>query len=432
MKKKLPIISQLTIVTFILSLLFTFNTHAQDRKKSFTVNFTYPNGSTYNKARAEKDFGAGARWTDNGNTKIQNNKLRVNFKPEIFGPTNGFTGRVYIQPHNDMVMEYRIKFESDFDFKKGGKLPGFGGGTVPTGGKNARDGKGFSARSSWTKASPGLFNVYSYYVDQPSSQSYGDNWNSNFTFKANKWYTVKMEVRMNTGSNKNGFVRAYVDGKRVMTRNNIRLMTSGNEIDEVSFSIFMGGNNASFAPNHKQYLLIDWIKVYRRPTEGGPNGYKFAANEHKRVNVSGRTDIAFGANGKFRYLRNRTNNITCNSKTFGGDPIKGVVKKCYTRRSSSSSKQELTSKADSFEDTNTERTLKLFPNPVKNELNISLKNFNSSTIAIFGMNGQMVYQTESESELVNIPTKGVFAPGVYVIKVKDGDSNNYFQKVIIE
>ena len=64
---------------------------------------------------------------------------------------------------------------------------------------------------------------------------------------------------------------------------------------------------------------------------GGPAGFTFAANEGGTVNVSsGRIDIAYGANGKFNYKRNVSSNTKCNNATFG-DPIKGVVKKCYKK-----------------------------------------------------------------------------------------------------
>jgi len=66
-------------------------------------------------------------------------------------------------------------------------------------------------------------------------------------------------------------------------------------------------------------------------TSGGPVGYTYACAENATVVVSGTMDIAFGANGSFYYKYNQTDDCGCNSATFGGDPISGVLKACYTK-----------------------------------------------------------------------------------------------------
>ena len=75
-----------------------------------------------------------------------------------------------------------------------------------------------------------------------------------------------------------------------------------------------------------------YIKSVTPPTNpsGGPEGYTFAANERGTVNVSGTVDIAYGANGKFNFLRNVSKNTACTNGVFK-DPIPGVAKKCYTK-----------------------------------------------------------------------------------------------------
>ena len=82
---------------------------------------------------------------------------------------------------------------------------------------------------------------------------------------------------------------------------------------------------------------INWFRLTRKTTNpnpptdtGGPDGFTFAANEKGTVNVSGTVDIAYGANGEFVFLRNVTQNTGCNNGVFG-DPIPGVVKKCYIK-----------------------------------------------------------------------------------------------------
>ncbi|MEK6858172.1 MAG: polysaccharide lyase, partial [Nanoarchaeota archaeon] len=47
----------------------------------------------------------------------------------------------------DVTLEYDIMFGNNFNFVRGGKLPGLGGGSCPGGG--SKDKEGFSARLMW-------------------------------------------------------------------------------------------------------------------------------------------------------------------------------------------------------------------------------------------------------------------------------------------
>jgi len=62
-------------------------------------------------------------------------------------------------------------------------------------------------------------------------------------------------------------------------------------------------------------------------------GYTYSCGEYATVNVTGTMDIAYGANGSYKYLYNQTANVGCDNNTFGGDPIFGVAKSCYTKTS---------------------------------------------------------------------------------------------------
>jgi hypothetical protein len=62
-------------------------------------------------------------------------------------------------------------------------------------------------------------------------------------------------------------------------------------------------------------------------TPTGPSGYTFCANENGICTFSGTQSVAYGANGKFKYLT-LTNGTLCSNSVFG-DPIVNVVKACY-------------------------------------------------------------------------------------------------------
>ena len=63
--------------------------------------------------------------------------------------------------------------------------------------------------------------------------------------------------------------------------------------------------------------------------DGAPEGYTWCAAENASYTLHGTCDVAFGANGGFRYLHGKTGTITFDLATFGGDPAPGVVKAGY-------------------------------------------------------------------------------------------------------
>jgi spore coat protein U-like protein len=62
----------------------------------------------------------------------------------------------------------------------------------------------------------------------------------------------------------------------------------------------------------------------------GPPGYSFCVTENQTCSLSGPSDVAFGADGKFHYKYGVTGSIACSDSVFG-DPDYGVVKACYVR-----------------------------------------------------------------------------------------------------
>ncbi|MHB1260925.1 MAG: hypothetical protein ACYC2H_04335 [Thermoplasmatota archaeon] len=80
---------------------------------------------------------------------------------------------------------------------------------------------------------------------------------------------------------------------------------------------------------------------WTRPSSGGttyvpPSGYTFCAYEGQYCSFSGTRDVAYGNNGYYYYKYGVTGGTTCTYTNFGGDPIYGVHKACYTREGGSS------------------------------------------------------------------------------------------------
>lgn len=73
--------------------------------------------------------------------------------------------------YDEATVEYKVRVDEDFDFKRGGKLPGFCGGSSPMGGRNTTD--GFSARVMWREL--GMMTQYVYYLDKDAAKQWGQD-----------------------------------------------------------------------------------------------------------------------------------------------------------------------------------------------------------------------------------------------------------------
>jgi hypothetical protein len=70
------------------------------------------------------------------------------FTAHEFGGPHGVTLDLTPPKGIDATLEYRIRFDGDFDWRLGGKVPGLTGGSHPSGCVET-DGTGFSARMMW-------------------------------------------------------------------------------------------------------------------------------------------------------------------------------------------------------------------------------------------------------------------------------------------
>ena len=238
----------------------------------FTNSFTYSDGTTYNATLCANDMGNCHYWDNTQNSQVYDENLRIRFEANKPGTNSGITAKLNVNGDRVYSMEYRIKFDNEFQWREGGKLPGLAGAQAPSGGtpgvRTAKDGNGFSTRFMWR--SQGKLVIYAYYRDMPLSNgtvegTYGEDWDCNFSFQSNTWYTLKQKVTVNTGSNADGRVEVWVDGVKKLDKSNVRLMTNNNGVDVVFFDTFMGGSNTdkAWSPTRTQYLRIDDVKVVK-------------------------------------------------------------------------------------------------------------------------------------------------------------------------
>lgn len=159
------------------------------------------------------------------------------------------------------LIQYSVRFPVDFDFVKGGKLPGLYGGIGNSGGKIPNGYDGFSVRLIWQKF--GIGKVYAYIPQTDILQKWGVGiTDTKWSFTRGQWDTITLKVKMNSVGFSDGEIKLWLNDKLVIDRTNIEYRKSNSlTLDGIMFSTFYGGNNPSFSPNSKQYVDFKNIKI---------------------------------------------------------------------------------------------------------------------------------------------------------------------------
>jgi len=175
----------------------------------------------------------------------------------------------------DVTFEYDIMFGKKFNFVRGGKLPGLAGGTAPGGGSKDKD--GFSARLMWRAINfrDKHFQVkdpyraylvqYLYYPDKDTRK-----WGKDFEYRnkagrifvrGNKWYNIKMRIKLSQNPKKKDTILAWVNGKEVLNNKlNLRKKKSYG-INQVMFSLFFGGNDETWHTKKEEKVFFRKFEV---------------------------------------------------------------------------------------------------------------------------------------------------------------------------
>lgn len=187
--------------------------------------------------------------------------FRVTYpKGKIGSENSGAQFRMTLPKGERYVCEYRVRFGPDFDFRKGGKMPGLAGGRGNTGGKRPT-GDGWSARYMWRDS--GRLSLYLYHLDQPGR--YGGYFDTTAQFETDRWYRLRQEVRLNHPDRSDGVITVWVDGKVVLRLPELRLRVGEKApIDSFYFSTFFGGSTSSWAPSHDCAMDFGGLTIVRR------------------------------------------------------------------------------------------------------------------------------------------------------------------------
>ena len=146
--------------------------------------------------------------------------------------------------YEDLYMSYWVRFDEDFDFVLGGKLPGFGG-AVSFDDRTHQ----WSGRLMWREDGKVEF-----YVHVPKENNFdpGDRfwWNTEgfqATLVPGRWHHIEIRMRLNTPGQYDGLMEGWFDGVKAAHYPNFYFRdepTQSTKIAWVFFSTFFGGSSS--------------------------------------------------------------------------------------------------------------------------------------------------------------------------------------------
>ena len=235
---------------------------------TWNVNWDGYADGTYTSAAAVADFGNMSGWVDT-RTWISAGSCRIKLLKDALSGAGGVIGNIDISDGSAYEVDYDIRFHSQFEWSRGGKLGfGFSIGDGNTGGDPGWDGNGGSARLMWYQTDAGrvFFQPYPYFKDQSGTygETFGKSYPSSGSLNKGQWYHVHLYVKSNTGSNTDGHVQYVIDGTVVLDRD-IRWTTNDSKrlIRGLTFHTFRGGSESYWEASADSYIYYDNLKVHK-------------------------------------------------------------------------------------------------------------------------------------------------------------------------
>ena len=150
---------------------------------------------------------------------------------------------------DDAYLRYWVRFPTDFEFVRGGKLPGLFGGTEVSGGEQPNGTNGFSTRLMWRSLGAG--EVYLYAPHQSGASLGRGSW----TWPRGAWTCVEQHVTLNRPGSNDGSVTVWLNGTQALSLQGILYRTVDSlKIDGIFFSTFYGGADPGWAPSRDEHV----------------------------------------------------------------------------------------------------------------------------------------------------------------------------------
>jgi hypothetical protein len=174
-----------------------------------------------------------------------------------------------IFPCNEAIFQYDVFFDPNFDWVKGGKLPGlYAGVTGADGGNHVAD--GMSCRLMWRAGGDAEFYLYVPDAQDPTVQNISIGNGSKglsvgrgqFKLVKGMWQTVKIHIKLNDVGKMNGILELWSNDKLCISLNSVNFRSKDIPINGVFFNTFFGGADLSWASTVDTYTKFRNFSFY--------------------------------------------------------------------------------------------------------------------------------------------------------------------------
>ncbi|WVN90900.1 uncharacterized protein L203_106145 [Cryptococcus depauperatus CBS 7841] len=181
--------------------------------------------------------------------------------------SQGAHSGVAVDTAKEVMLSYSVFFEDDFDFVKGGKMPGLYGGQSLSQAKSCSGGRQegrnscFSARLMWRTNGAGEIYDYLPVSYTGTDDGYGESIERGaFSWATGKWQTVAIRVKLNDAGQANGEQEVVVDGESKIKITGVTFATEADtKIYGIMAQTFFGGHSEEWAsPKDQKLYFKDW------------------------------------------------------------------------------------------------------------------------------------------------------------------------------
>lgn len=229
-----------------------------------TVCFNHPNGP-YTNALLREDFGNGIYPIGRGFAFIEDSVYKITFNKGQKVSNTGAAVQLKIQPAQQYTLQYKIKYDKNFEKGLDGKQFGFDIGVGYDGGRAAEaraNGNGGSVRIQFDSHGDSISNqLYVYYCEMTGK--YGNNpGRHHYSFTRGAWHTIRLTVTTQSSIKKSdGHIEVWCDGIKKIDVGHIRFVRKAADrlITRLAFESFPGGGGVIPAYNNYVYVKdLQW------------------------------------------------------------------------------------------------------------------------------------------------------------------------------
>ena len=179
-------------------------------------------------------------------------------------------GSMKVPASDSIVLSYSVRFDEEFDFVRGGKLPGLYGGIPRSGGQLPTGRDGYSTRIVWQSKGKGA--LYAYLPTNSKAYkgvTYGTMIGAGaWQFEPGKWTDLSQRIKLNKPGTNDGRITIWIDGALVHDECGLRFRDIPSlKIDGIFFSTFFGGNEPDWASRKDTYADFTNFRLSRIKAE---------------------------------------------------------------------------------------------------------------------------------------------------------------------